>query len=179
MAEKTHKHSHEGHTHEHDHVHDHKAGKHVLPKVDAKPQTASGAEHKHAKEETTTAKTKALEAKKDAVKPGASGAAKKDSTETKVAKKAKPKKPKEKSRKVKVKKTKEVIAMRNKVLGKTAHPIFRGRFGNREIRRKSKEKWDKWRVPRGGDVKHEMNEGYMPKEGYRTPRAIRGVHPSG
>lgn len=103
----------------------------------------------------------------------------KDAKEEKAGEKKRPKRVKQKSRKVLVKKSKEVIAQREKVLGKKGLPTFRGRFGKRSVRKKSNPKWDKWRFPRGIDVSHEMSDGHNPREGHRTPRAIRDIHPSG
>ena len=62
---------------------------------------------------------------------------------------------------------------------KKKKPTFRGHFGKRSVRRKSKEKWDKWRVPRGIDFVLRKEDGKRPKVGYRTPKKIRGLHPSG
>lgn len=98
----------------------------------------------------------------------------------KEEKKEKPVKKKEKkNRKVSVKKTKEVEELQKEIKAKKDLPTFRGRFGKRNIRKKSKAKWDKWRVPRGIDVSHVVSDGFDPKEGYRTPRSVRDVHPSG
>src|SRR3989338_7784115 len=50
------------------------------------------------------------------------------------------------------------------------------RMGNR------KKKWEKWRTPRGNQSKlrmHIKNKGFMPLVGYGSPKATRGVHPSG
>lgn len=58
-------------------------------------------------------------------------------------------------------------------------PTFRGRFGKKNIRRKSKAKWDKWRKPRGIDLDRGLEHGYTPKIGYKTKSEIRGIHPSG
>ncbi|MCR4368416.1 MAG: hypothetical protein NUV67_00750 [archaeon] len=130
----------------------------------------------HAKAEKTAVKAKAP--KKEAA------AEEKKGTKAQEKKAAAPKKEKKekKSRKVILKKAKATVlqrALRAKVLGKNAHPVFRGRFGKRSVRKKSKAKWDKWRVPRGIDVKHVASDGFNPREGYRTPRAIRDIHPSG
>jgi large subunit ribosomal protein L32e len=59
------------------------------------------------------------------------------------------------------------------------HPVFRGRFGKKYIRRKSKAKWDKWRKPHGIDLDKGLQHGFRPKGGYKNSVAIRGVHPSG
>lgn len=58
-------------------------------------------------------------------------------------------------------------------------PVFRGRFGKRWLRRKSKQKWSKWRKPRGIDIKRNREDGRLPNPGFRTERRIRYLHPSG
>lgn len=60
-----------------------------------------------------------------------------------------------------------------------ALPAFRGRFGARNKRRKSKKKWLKWRYPHGIDILFENEDGAMPSIGYRTPKTFRDFHPSG
>lgn len=73
-----------------------------------------------------------------------------------------------------------VIAKIKKLLSKKkTHPTFRGRFGVRSVRRSSIKKFDKWRVPRGIDIKWEKGDGTKVTIGYRNPKEIRGVHPSG
>ena len=62
---------------------------------------------------------------------------------------------------------------------KKRKPTFRGHFGKRSVRRKSKAKWDKWRVPRGADFHLKKEDGKAPGTGYRTSKEIRGLHPSG
>lgn len=55
-------------------------------------------------------------------------------------------------------------------------PTFRRQ--NRMLKRLSKG----WRSPKGGQSKlrrHEKSKGFMPQPGYRTPSAVRGLHPSG
>jgi len=94
------------------------------------------------------------------------------------AKKEKVKKEK-KSRKVVVKKEKIIEKNQAEILKKINTPTFRGQFGKRTIRKKSKAKWDKWRFPRGIDIKHEICDGFRPKGGYRTAKAVRDIHPSG
>ena len=137
-------------------------------KVEKKAAESPEGKVKAAKEEKKEVKT---DTKKD-------GKGKDAKTEKKEEVK-KPKRKKQKTRKVQVKKSKEIILQRNKVLGKTGLPTFRGRFGKRSVRKKSIAKWNKWRFPRGIDVSHEVSDGYNPREGYRTPRAIRDTHPSG
>lgn len=84
-----------------------------------------------------------------------------------------------KSRKVIVKANKERAKLRRLVARKVKLPVFRGHFGKKSIRRKSKEKWNKWRYPRGIDMNHDQSEGFIPRTGYRTKKEIRGLHPSG
>lgn len=62
---------------------------------------------------------------------------------------------------------------------KTSHPVFRGRFGKKNIRRKSIAKWDKWRMPHGIDLDKGIEHGFRPRIGYRGCVEIRGIHPSG
>ncbi len=41
---------------------------------------------------------------------------------------------------------------------------------------------EKWRRPRGRHSKlrkHEKGKGFLPKPGYRSPKLVRGLHPSG
>ncbi len=59
------------------------------------------------------------------------------------------------------------------------HPVFRGRFGARWKRKKSNPKWNKWRYPRGIDIIFKNEDGANPKIGYRVPKDIRFLHPSG
>ncbi len=99
----------------------------------------------------------------------------KETKQEKPEKKAKVKK----SRKVLVKASREIAKVRRLVAVKQKAPVFRGHFGKRSIRRKSKEKWDKWRYPRGIDMNHDQSEGFIPRVGYRVMKKIRGVHPSG
>lgn len=56
---------------------------------------------------------------------------------------------------------------------------FRGRFGKPNVRRKSIEKWQKWRKPRGIDIRRGEHKGKRPNSGFGSPREIRGLHPSG
>ncbi|MCX8190362.1 MAG: 50S ribosomal protein L32e [Candidatus Diapherotrites archaeon] len=71
------------------------------------------------------------------------------------------------------------ISKTKKIIKNKKKPTFRGHFGKRSVRRKSKEKWNKWRYPRGADFNFEKADGKKPKSGYRTPKIIRGLHPSG
>ncbi len=86
---------------------------------------------------------------------------------------------KKKSIKEKKKKNAEIKKLQEKIKKKKKKPTFRGHFGKRSVRRKSKAKWDKWRVPRGADFKLKKEDGKAPSTGYRTSKALRYLHPSG
>ncbi len=88
------------------------------------------------------------------------------------------KKPYVKKKPVKITKSKEVKKLSALVRAKKRH-MFRGRFGKRSIRKVSKEKWQKWRKPRGIDIVFKKEDGLIPGTGYRTPKKIRFIHPSG
>lgn len=77
------------------------------------------------------------------------------------------------------KKSKEAFELMKKLKLKKKHPVFRGRFGKKNIRRKSIAKWDKWRLPQGIDLDKGREHGRQPRIGYRSQKEIRGVHPSG
>jgi large subunit ribosomal protein L32e len=81
--------------------------------------------------------------------------------------------------KKKPKKSKEVLQTQKSLLAKTDTPVFRGRFGKKNIRRKSIAKWDKWRKPHGIDLDRGINHGCRPKTGYRRAAELRDIHPSG
>lgn len=81
--------------------------------------------------------------------------------------------------KKKPKKSKEVLETQKSLQGKTHTPVFRGRFGKKNIRRKSIAKWDKWRKPHGIDLDRGLNHGRRPKIGYRREAVLRDIHPSG
>ena len=72
---------------------------------------------------------------------------------------------------------KQITKIQEKIK-KKKKPTFRGHFGKRSVRRKSKKKWDKWHVPRGADFQLKKEDGKVPSTGYRTKKEIRGVHPS-
>ncbi|MAG18023.1 MAG: hypothetical protein CL944_00950 [Candidatus Diapherotrites archaeon] len=150
-----------------------KETKKVEKKEEKKEEPKVKAVAKEAKKETPKVEAK-TEKKTDAKKED-----KKDIKDSKKEEKPKKEKKVKKSRKVKVKIDAAVAQTRRKVNQKQGTPTFRGRFGKRTLRKKSKAKWNKWRFPRGIDVKHEVSEGYNPKEGFRTPKEIRDVHPSG
>jgi large subunit ribosomal protein L32e len=66
-----------------------------------------------------------------------------------------------------------------KKIARKRKAVFRGRFGKPNVRRKSIEKWQKWRKPRGIDIRRGEHKGKRPNSGFRTPVEIRGLHPSG
>jgi large subunit ribosomal protein L32e len=65
---------------------------------------------------------------------------------------------------------------------KSKLPTFRGSFGSKRRRKIKNPKWNKWRKPRGldSDLRRKYkNEGRHPGIGYRKPKAVRNLHPSG
>ncbi|MCX8205602.1 MAG: 50S ribosomal protein L32e [Candidatus Micrarchaeota archaeon] len=61
---------------------------------------------------------------------------------------------------------------------KKSHPRFR----RPNVGHTRKRLDDKWRKPRGIDNKQALKRAHMgalPRVGYKNPRAIRGLHPSG
>ncbi len=72
-------------------------------------------------------------------------------------------------------KTKDI----QEALGEKWKPTFWGRFGKKNIRKQRLEKYNKWRKPRGIDILRERNDGELPNSGFRSPKALRGMHPSG
>ncbi|MCX6800947.1 MAG: hypothetical protein NTZ73_02055 [Candidatus Diapherotrites archaeon] len=82
-------------------------------------------------------------------------------------------------KKIEMKKSAEALELQKKLKGRKWHPVFRGRFGKKCIRRKSIEKWDKWRKSRSIDSDTGLRHGFKPKIGYGNPAEIRGIHPSG
>lgn len=114
-------------------------------------------------------------------------AAKKEETKTTVQQMEKKETPKKEKKVVKEKvkfegektlQQKNADKLKEKIKRKHL-PQFRGRFGRKDIRRKSKDKWAKWRHPQGIDISLKKEDGSMPKTGYRTPKEIRFLHPSG
>ncbi len=85
----------------------------------------------------------------------------------------------QKVKKANVKKSTEALEAQKMLKSKKKHPTFRGRFGKRNIRRKSKAKWNKWRKSHGIDLDRGLQHGYRPKVGYGNPAEIKGVHASG
>ena len=153
MAEQTHTHAHA------ETAHAHEAKAPVEAKA-AKP----AAEAKTAEAKVAPAKGKAKEAVKN------------DPTPNKPAKKKGKKAVWVKKEKVKKDtKTKDV---QEDLLSKWK-PVFWGRFGKKHMRTRNNPKYDKWRKPRGEDMQQRRDDGAVVDVGYRGPRAIRGVHPSG
>jgi large subunit ribosomal protein L32e len=76
-------------------------------------------------------------------------------------------------------KSKEARENQKLIIKKKHTPVFRGRFGKKNIRRKSIAKWDKWRKPHGIDLDKGIQHGFRPKIGYRRSVEVRGIHPSG
>ncbi len=77
------------------------------------------------------------------------------------------------------KKSDEAYNLQKVLQTKKKVPTFRGRFGKKNIRRKSIEKWDKWRKPHGIDLDKGLNHGREPRIGFRREKITRHVHPSG
>ncbi len=142
---------------------------------DSKGKEKSGGENSGVKAKAVGGKVASEESKvvKEDKKDGSSKE-KRDKVEKVVKKRVK-----QESRRVVVERPVEVVRRRSLRFGLAKTPTFRGRFGKRSIRRKSKEKWDKWRVPRGIDVKRVASDGFVPSIGYSKPRELRHVHPSG
>jgi len=135
------------------------------------------------KEEIKDAKT-TIETKKDATKTETKEATKTGKVDEKTEKKTVEKKEVKKKYLPKVKKenkkkSKEAVDIQKTLKGKKKLPTFRGRFGKKNIRRKSNKKWQKWRKPRSIDLDRGLQHGYTPKIGYRNKKELRGIHPSG
>ncbi len=81
-------------------------------------------------------------------------------------------------KKEKMKKSDDVNALKDDLLGKWK-PVFWGRFGKKNLRTRNNPKYDKWRKPRGEDMQQRRDDGAVVAAGYRTPKAIRFTHPSG
>jgi large subunit ribosomal protein L32e len=155
-AVNTHAHAQQAQGHEHAHV-----SKENTPKVEAKVE---------AKAETKTSKT-----------TSAKTSAKKESQKKEHASNKPVKKKGVKAawvKKEKVTKTNEVKDTQNELIQKWK-PTFWGRFGKKNLRTRKNPKYDKWRKPRGEDMLLRKDDGMIVQSGYRTPRSIRGMHPSG
>jgi len=140
------------------------------PKHDAKP--------KHDTKPKQAKKVEEEKGKKDVKEKGKKAIEKKGEKKGKEKEEKKAKKEKSEAKKVKIKKSKEVKKLSLLVRAKKRR-LFRGRFGSRSIRKVSNKKWQKWRKPRGLDIYFKKEDGLVPGTGYRTPKKIRGVHPSG
>ena len=75
-------------------------------------------------------------------------------------------------------KAKNSAASKKKIRAKL-HAMFRGRFGSKTVRKITREKWQKWRRPRGMDIFYRREFGRVVDTGYRSDTSIRGLHPSG
>jgi len=150
-----------------------KAKEKIAGKGMEEKEAAKGKEMAPEEKESAKGKEKAVEEKK----AGKAGEGKGE----KAAGKEAPKKKRKILERVELKKLprgKQVKLLRELVKLKKRR-MFRGRFGNRSVRRVSKEKWQRWRMPRGMDIHLRREDGLFPKTGYRTDNLIRGVHPSG
>jgi len=136
-----------------------------------------------AKTETTKA-----EVKKEEIKDtkATTEATKKETPKTEIKTKKKTVEKKEikkkylpKVKKENKKKSKEAVDVQKTLKDKKKLPTFRGRFGKKNIRRKSNKKWQKWRKPRSIDLDRGLQHGFTPKIGYRNKKELRGIHPSG
>jgi len=78
----------------------------------------------------------------------------------------------------KIIKPKEIKKIAEKLKGKKKRK-FRGRFGKKNIRKKSIKKWQKWRKPRGIDIRRNKEDGLCPKTGYGMRKELKFKHPSG
>jgi large subunit ribosomal protein L32e len=146
----------------------------AAPKVEAKPEPKPVKEVKEAQPVKAEAKPVKAEAKpaKAEVKPEAKA-------EKKEVKPAKPKKAVKPKANNDVELTETVLKRRKLIKKKVSLPTFRGRFGIRSIRKKSISKWNKWRKPRGIDIKRRNDDGAYPKTGYSTDLNVKDLHPSG
>jgi len=163
--------------HKHDHTTEHT---HTAHPTASTPKTP-------APTPASTTKTEAkVEAKKEVKGEGKAGAEEKKGAEKKDAKGTAEKKAVVKKKYIpfveKKNEKKSAEAKANQKLiatHKKKHPVFRGRFGKKNIRRKSIAKWDKWRKPHGIDLDKGLQHGFRPKVGYGSNGKIRGMHPSG
>jgi len=142
--------------------------------TEGKAHTEAKHEHKEIKPESKTETKAHTEAKHEHKEP---------KTETKTEAKTPAKKEVKKFiqyvKKENKAKSKEARDNQKKLLAKTHTPVFRGRFGKKNIRRKSIAKWDKWRKPHGIDLDKGLQHGFRPKIGYGRACEIRDIHPSG
>ncbi|MFH1257195.1 MAG: eL32 family ribosomal protein [Candidatus Diapherotrites archaeon] len=141
-----------------------------------KEEKKAAVEKVHEKKEHNEA-AKQVEEKKEAAKESLGKGKDAKEAKGKKAKKEKPSKPKAKGR---GKGLSEEVKKLRKQIARKKLPSFRGRFGERGRTRKiSREKFMKWRKPRGIDIKFKQEDGALPRTGYKAPREIRFLHPSG
>ncbi|MBN2066874.1 MAG: hypothetical protein JW744_00215 [Candidatus Diapherotrites archaeon] len=153
--------------------------KKVQKQAAAKKMGKKPAEGKKQAENRKTVE-KAMEKKAAGMRAGEEGknGVKKEIAQAKAEGKKKGKKEKSKARKG-PSKSKQVKKL-SRLVKRKKKRLFRGRFGKRNwIRNISKKKWQKWRRPRGIDIYFNKEDGLVPGTGYRTPKKIRFVHPSG
>jgi large subunit ribosomal protein L32e len=139
------------------------------------------------KKETNTLTNKKEETKKPKIEEQKTTKKEPTKTETivkkdkKIVENKEPKKKKyiQKEKKTNKKKSDEAKKNQKILEAKKDHPTFRGRFGKKNIRKKSNKKWQKWRKPRSIDLDRGLQHGYRPKIGYRNQKEIRNIHPSG
>jgi large subunit ribosomal protein L32e len=152
-----------------------------------KKKEAVAAEEVKTAPKVTAQKTesKAAEIKTDAKVEAKAESKKEVKTEKKTEAKAETKKEVVKKKfiqyvkKENKKKSKEAYDNQKKLWERKHTPVFRGRFGKKNIRRKSIAKWDKWRKPHGIDLDKGLQHGFRPKIGYRSKAELRHIHPSG
>ncbi|MFH1240525.1 MAG: eL32 family ribosomal protein [Candidatus Diapherotrites archaeon] len=132
---------------------------------------ATAEKHKTDKKEVTKAKKTSVTTKKADTKTKTA-----EKKETTAKKKTAEKKP---GAKKTIKKSSAAKKAQALIKKKVKKPSFRGRFGSRKFRRKSNAKWDKWRKPRGIDIKDTQENGTSPRTGYGTCKLIKTMHPSG
>lgn len=136
--------------------------------------------HTETKPEVKTEAKKEEKAETKHAKPAAKSAKKEEKKEAPSSNKPAKKKGKKDVwvKKDRMKKSDVVNDMKDDLLGKWK-PVFWGRFGKKNLRTRKNPKYDKWRKPRGEDMQQRRDDGAVVAAGYRTPKAIRFVHPSG
>lgn len=150
-----------------EHTHnEHKADAPAVEKKEVTTETVvaeTKATKTKASAKTETKKTEKKETKND---PTPSKPTKKKGTKATWVKKEKVKKD------TKAKETQDDLSTKWK-------PVFWGRFGKKHMRTRNNPKFDKWRKPRGEDMQQRKDDGAVVDAGYRSPKALRGIHPSG
>ena len=140
----------------------------------AKTETTKAEVKKEIKDVKATVETKKEATKTDEKKVTEVKEEKKTVEKKEVKKKYIPKVKKENK-----KKSKEAVDIQKTLKDKKKLPVFRGRFGKKNIRRKSNKKWQKWRKPRSIDLDRGLQHGFRPKIGHRNKASLRDIHPSG